>query len=197
MSLSLFLSENSFSPRGLEIFVPVPIGGHCSNISPPPHGPLIFLEMNSKILRTGHFFTINISEDLVLARFSFPGRRLRKVCSAKAREKKQRSLKMRTAKTLKLPMTGFDKTKKRRNKTMGKFLRPLSTTPSDYRPEKCLSQLFLACLDRIITGKYSKRILMICLARYRKHLSVHRSDDTRTEFHEQNPAMNYRMKTLQ
>ena len=51
-----------------------------------------------------------------------------------------------------------------------------------YRPEKILSELFPAILDRIITGKYAKRInLIVIRAHYRKHLAVHRSHDTRTE----------------
>ena len=51
-----------------------------------------------------------------------------------------------------------------------------------YRPEKILSELFPAILDRIITGKYSKRInLIVIRAHYRNHLAVHRSHDTRTE----------------
>ena len=51
-----------------------------------------------------------------------------------------------------------------------------------YRPEKFLSELFPAILDRIITGKYAKRInLIVIRAHYRKHLAVHRSHDTRTE----------------
>ena len=37
-------------------------------------------------------------------------------------------------------------------------------------------------LDRIITGKYAKRInLTVIRAHYQKHLAVHRSHDTRTE----------------
>ena len=51
-----------------------------------------------------------------------------------------------------------------------------------YRPEKILSELFPAILDRIITGKYSKQInLIVIRAHYRKHLAVHRSHDTQTE----------------
>ena len=51
-----------------------------------------------------------------------------------------------------------------------------------YRPENFLSELFPAILDRIITGKYAKRInLIVIRAHYRKHLAVHRSHDTRTE----------------
>ena len=51
-----------------------------------------------------------------------------------------------------------------------------------YRPEKILSELFPAILDRIITGKYSKRInLIVIRAHYRKHLAGHGSHDTRTE----------------
>ena len=48
--------------------------------------------------------------------------------------------------------------------------------------KKNLSELFPAILDRIITGKYSKRInLIVIRAHYRNHLAVHRSHDTRTE----------------
>ena len=51
-----------------------------------------------------------------------------------------------------------------------------------YRPERNLSELFPAILDRIITGKYSKRInLTISRAHCRKHLAVHRFDETLTE----------------
>ena len=51
-----------------------------------------------------------------------------------------------------------------------------------HRPEKILRELFPAILDRIITGKFSKRInLIVIRAHYRKHLGVHRSHDTRTE----------------
>ena len=51
-----------------------------------------------------------------------------------------------------------------------------------YRPKTILSELYPAILDRIITGKYSKRInLIVIWAQYRKHLAVHRSNDTRTE----------------
>ena len=48
--------------------------------------------------------------------------------------------------------------------------------------KKILSELFPAILDRIITGKYAKRINLIAIrAHYRKHLAIHRSHDTRTE----------------
>ena len=51
-----------------------------------------------------------------------------------------------------------------------------------YRPEKNLSELFPAILDRIITGEYSRWINSIVIrAHYRKHLAVHWSDDTRME----------------
>ena len=54
---------------------------------------------------------------------------------------------------------------------------------------KSLSELLPAILDRIITGKYSKRIvLMVIRARYRKHLAVHRSDDTRMEIPRTKPC---------
>ena len=47
---------------------------------------------------------------------------------------------------------------------------------------KILSELFPAILDRIITGKCTKRInLIVIRAHYRKNLAVHRSFDTRTE----------------
>ena len=50
------------------------------------------------------------------------------------------------------------------------------------RPEKILSELFPAILDRIITGKYSKRNnLIVTWAHYRNDLAVHRSHDTQTE----------------
>ena len=50
-----------------------------------------------------------------------------------------------------------------------------------YRPEKILSELFPAILDRIITGNYSKRInLIVIRVHYRNRLAVQRSHDTRT-----------------
>ena len=58
-----------------------------------------------------------------------------------------------------------------------------------YRPDKILSELFPAILDRIITGKYSKRInLIVIRAHYRNHLAVHRSHDTRTEIPSTKPC---------
>ena len=46
----------------------------------------------------------------------------------------------------------------------------------------CMGPRGPAILDRIITGKYAKRInLRVIRAHYRKHLAVHRSHDTRTE----------------
>ena len=57
---------------------------------------------------------------------------------------------------------------------------PLS--PQAYPTGKNLNELFLALLDRIISGKYFKRVNLIkILAHYRKHLAVHRSDDSRTD----------------
>ena len=51
-----------------------------------------------------------------------------------------------------------------------------------YRPTKILSELFPEILDRIITREYFKWMnLPSFRAHYRKHLAVHRSDDTRTE----------------
>ena len=64
-----------------------------------------------------------------------------------------------------------------------------------YRPEKILSELFPAILDCIITGNIPKELLFGPITE--NTLPFTDPMTLGLKFHEQNPAMNYRMKIPQ